>query len=115
MIKLKEGQKVIDIHGNTYLIEKGDILRESVEDVYYKVLKILNKIRTIDTAYGEIKLSDKEKERFLKKYVFYKDGSLQPKAKEQLQLFLDKPSILKTYLTQDIQAQISTDEYDRRS
>ena len=31
-IQLKEGQKVLDVEGNEYLIEKGDILREYIEE-----------------------------------------------------------------------------------
>jgi hypothetical protein len=51
MIKLKEGQKVIDIHGNTYLIEKGDILIE--QDKKSAVKEDKNSKGQIEVYYDE--------------------------------------------------------------
>lgn len=39
IIKLKEGQKVLDEKGNVYLIEKGDIVKESVSSDIIKIAK----------------------------------------------------------------------------
>ena len=63
MIELKEGQKVLDIDGNEYLIEKGDILEElSKNKVNEKLLqesafvvgnRTINDVVTILLSYKE--------------------------------------------------------------
>lgn len=42
MIKLKEGQKVIDIDGNIYLIEKGDVVESYLKEAELSLKFSLN-------------------------------------------------------------------------
>ena len=74
MITLKEGQKVTDIHGNMYLIEKGDLVESiSAEDVLSDVIEFMNWLEAYK-EYVVIEGSNKLKKDFEMYYKLAKDA-----------------------------------------
>lgn len=43
-IKLKEGQKVLDEHGNEYLIERGDYITQNIKEGAFLFIEDIEKV-----------------------------------------------------------------------
>jgi hypothetical protein len=56
MIKLKEGQKVLDKNGNTYLIEKGDVIEsQKLKEEFTELQEFRTLEDSVDSCLSNIK------------------------------------------------------------